>query len=80
MEDQLGFLYTLPYSSFDVRIASLLEDDAREEIIDETDEEGFIFIHQFAEVHVTQHSHHNLLLAILNVPKKGQINILCYCV
>ena len=49
------------------RITGLVQLNTREEIVDEGEEERFIFIYQLGEVHVTQHSHHTDLFSVFRI-------------
>lgn len=48
-----------------LRVAALIERDAWEEIVDEGEEEWFILVHQFGQVHVAKHAHHDGLLRVV---------------
>ena len=67
MMDELGLFHTLLNSFLHVRVPGLLIRKAREQVIDEGKEEGFVLVHQFTEVHILQHPHHNLVLTVSRV-------------
>ena len=64
MVDEAGLLHLVVNGCLDLRIASLVQHDAWEEVIDETYEERLILIHQLGQVHVPQDSHDNCALAV----------------
>lgn len=56
--------YLFINGSLHVRIACLVECNAGEQVINQRHEERFVLIHQFGQVHVPQHSHHDRWLGI----------------
>ena len=46
-------------------VAALVERDAGEQIVDEGQEEGFVLVHQFGQIHVAKHAHHDGLLRVV---------------
>ena len=65
MVDKFCLLHALRNGLFYIRVASFVQRQAREQVVDQTEEERLIFVHQFAQVHVTQHTHHDSVFAVL---------------
>ena len=65
MVHQLGVLHLVLDGSFQLRVPSLVQGDAWEQVVDEGEEERLVLVHQFGEVHVTQHSHLDGLFCVI---------------
>ena len=65
MIDKFGFLYAISNGLLDIRITRLVQSEAWEQVINQTHEEWFIFVHQLTQIHVAKNSHDDAIFAVL---------------